>query len=559
MISLKASSALLGAALALVACGTPANPGRPAAPATAPMRRRAAVDPAQVERSVARFDAAMARDGGDPRGPTVGPLLDEIAASLAAACLTNELEPKTRSRVIKLLAEARDRRGAPCLVGILERYRPGDDADDIRAAAHAAHVMKLSAASSPLLEIFTTLRASHPNGAAVVREVHDASLALANAAWEPRLLALVERPMSPELSVEARNDEVFWQITAAEALGALGSTKAVPPLIHAVLSREKAEIAPIALTALVHIGKPAVAPAIALLRSDTNETTPAGAERSRRETGALILAAIGREEATPHLLEVMRSADLTTRTFLAGEIVKLPRTPATVKAFQSAYELAPIAPPPRAEGRGREALLAALPQLFDATLTPWIVSTAMEAKGGAADVEAVRGASLIAAMKLMTVDQASVVEKLLRIRIGAPKGKPITLRQVFHRDYQLAAALVTACAAEVACYLKTLSEPTSQALETQFRGVKAATMVGILGGAGDAMRLADQMPALYNATVRLAALLAMDHLAPQGNQEVAQRLEALLEKAGAAAGSERPSGVDPAMKILLYRLLARTQ
>jgi hypothetical protein len=498
----------------------------------------------------------VAKNGGDPRAPGSRGLLDEIAAPLTAACLGGSLDPRTRSRVVKLLSDSRDPRGGPCLVRILEGYRPGENEDDIRVAADAAGAMKLSAAGPPLLEVFATMRPSQPKAATMARDVHDATLVLVDASWEPRLLTLVARPMGADLHGEERKDEAFWQITAAEALGMLRSEKAIAPLIEAVRSVDKPEVAPAALTALIQIGKPAMAPAVALLRSEAPARAPGPDARtpSGREAGALILGTIGRGEAAPHLIEALGSTDDYERAAFAREIVKLPSTPATVKAFQSACDRAPLVFSYGDEGRGRAALISFAPQLFDSSITPWIVSSAMAAKGVAGEVEAVRGASLIAAMKLMTAEQVGTVEKLARVQVGTAKGKPITLGQGFERDYRVAKDLVMGCAGRVDCYLDSLADPISQSLETQFRGVKAAMMVGVLGGAGDAVRLVDRIPALHNTAVRVAALIALDHLCPQGNPEVVRRLEALSADAGSNA-----AGGALALKVTRYRLLARAQ
>lgn len=562
-----AAIGLVSAVYAGFACApAPPRPEGPAAAVTAPSSASpgTTLDASGVARAVARFDESVAKSGGDPRAPGSKGLLDEIAAPLAAACAGGSLDPRTRSRVVKLLSDSRDPRGGPCLIRVLEGYRPGENEEDIRVVADAAGAMKLTAAGPALLEVFATMRPSQPKAAIMAREVHDAVLALVDTTWEPRLLTLVARPMAADLRGEERKDEAFWQITAAEALGMLRSEKAVTPLIDAVRSLDKPEVAPAALTALIQIGKPAIAPAVALLRAsgpDTKAPAGAGAQPPRpavallssREAGALILGTMGRGEAAPHLIEALGSTDDYERSAFAREIVKLPSTPATVKAFQSACDRAPLVFSHGDEGRVRAALISFAPQLFDASLTPWIVSGAMAAKGAAGDVEALRGASLVAAMKLMTAEQAGTVEKLARVRVGTTKGKPVTLGQGFERDYRVAKELVTGCAARVDCYLDSLADPLSQSLETQFRGVKAATMVGVLGGAGDAIRLVDRIPALHNTAVRVAALLALDHLCPQGNPEVVRRLEALIVDAGPNAGGAL------ALKVTRYRLLARAQ
>jgi hypothetical protein len=64
---------------------------------------------------------------------------------------------------------------------------------------------------------------------------------------------------------------MFWQITAAELLGAIKSQAGVKPLIKAILSPMKVELGNTALNALIKIGKPSIAPTLALLKGEDKE------------------------------------------------------------------------------------------------------------------------------------------------------------------------------------------------------------------------------------------------------------------------------------------------
>jgi HEAT repeat protein len=547
-------------------------------------------DPATRQQAVTRliqfFEDAMTRDKDNREGPTVKPLLDEIMVPLNETCLNGDLDDKTNAKLVKFVSYTRDARGVDCLLKALKDFKPEkkETEEPVRWAARAIGPMKLKAASAPLIDVFGKLRVSKlKQEPELYRDVHDAMLEIADQAWEGALIEKLNHPINDRKDVSNLKDEIVWQTTAAELLGVLKSANAVKPLIKTVLSPNKADIASTSVNALIKIGKPSVAPAVALLRSDDKELVeyskgenlkanagPDGkvpeaatkaAEKAHIATAAIILSSIGRDDATQALLDAVAAADKgddLARAVIARELSKLPKTDATVKTFQSVYEKTPngLDIPP---GNGaKESLLEAAGYFFDASLVPWIVKTAVDLKGEADDIDPIRAASLQAAMKLMKADQTGDVEKLFSIKANGPDGKPTTLGKAYEKEYRLATDLLKACGDKVDCYLGKATEPASQANETQFQGYKALYMVGVLGGPEVRQKIIDTMPKLSNAALRFIGVQIIDHFSPKGDAGLAAALQKIVDEGEASKDPLRIQGNTP-FKQVIYRLNARGQ
>jgi len=275
-------------------------------------------------------------------------------------------------------------------------------------------------------------------------------------------------------------------------------------------------------------------------------------------TGALVLATIGRQESVAPMLEVLEKAEDIPRAIIARELSKLPKSPETKAAFQKAYEKTPVTlsiPP----GQGaREALLEASAMFFDGTFAPWIAKTALDAKGEEGDLAPVRETSLLTAAKLMTADQVVEVDKLFNLKVTGADGKPSTLGKGLEKEYKLAKEMVAACTDKVDCYLGKLAEPASHEKETQFQGIKAVYMVGIYGDPAVRQKLLEMMPKLKNAAVRFVAVSLIDHFSPTGDPGMAAKLQALVDEAEAKKDQQLMSANAP-FKTVIYRMAARAQ
>jgi hypothetical protein len=469
------------------------------------------------------------------------------------------------------------------VIKALRAYRPERPETEAptRDAVRAAARLNLTAARRPLLDVFLALRVSTLKVVPeLYRDVYDAMVKLADRAWEPQLLERLSHPIASRTDLVMRRDEIFWQTVAASILGNLRSTSAVRPLLQIVLSPFKADIVGTAVIALIKIGKPAVGPATALLRSGDAELVRYSKSESLRDlasagdpidaaaqeaaesahvgVAAIVLASIGRAESAPALIEVMGKSNPRTRAILAREIPKLPATPATEKAFQAAYDRTPPTLTLTAATAARESMIEAAGWFFDPALVPWMVRSALTLKGGSFDIDPIREATLIAALKSMKTGHLAEVDKLLAAATEGADGRPGTLGQAFTRESAIARSLLETCKEELDCYFAALVDPATQGRTTQFRGLKAAYMIGSLGGPTTRQRLVESLPKISNMAIRQVVAQALDHLSPRGDVGLADTLQSIVDAGEASKDPARRAG-DAPLKTVVYRLRARAQ
>ena len=543
----------------------------------------AATRPQAVARLIQFFDDAMSRDKGDRKGPTVTPLLETIIGPLNETCLTGDLDERTNAKLVKFISDARDPRGGDCLIKALKDFKPErkETETSVRWAARAIGPMKLKTASAPLIDVFIKLRVSKlKQENELYRDVSDAMVELADPAWEAQLIEKLGHPINDRKDVANLKDEIVWQTTSALLLGNLKSTAAVKPLIKIVLSPNKADIGATAVNALIKIGKPAVAPTIALLRSEDKElmeyskgeqlkanagadgkvpdAAAKAAEKAHVGAAAIILSTLGREDGSAALLETMDKGDDLARAIIARELPKLPKTDATIKAFQAAYEKTPTSLSIPPSSGARESMIEASSDFFDASIIPWVVKTAVDLKGEADSVDPIRASSFQTVLKVMKADQIAEADKLNGIKADGPDGKPSTLGKAYEKEYKITTDMLKACGDKIDCYFGKLLEPASQEEKTQFQGMKALYMIGVLGGPEVRQKLIDTLPKLNNAALRFITGKIIDHHSPKGDTALATALQKIVDDGEATKDPIKIQG-NNSFKTVIYRLNAKAQ
>ncbi|HEY4121033.1 MAG TPA: hypothetical protein VGM56_24385 [Byssovorax sp.] len=533
---------------------------------------------ASVSRLIQFFEDAMTRDNKDRNGPTVKPLLDMIVAPMTQACVAGDLDERTNSKLIKFLSDTRDPRAEACLVKALKDYKPGSTDEDVRWTCRAVGAMKLKSAAAPLFEVFTKVKASDPKGGGLIyRDVNDAMIALQDPSWKQGLLDRLAHPVDTKNKM-AMTDEAFWQIVSAEILGDMKAPEAIKPLLKLVLSPSKraAGTSVTAVNALVKIGKPSVAPTVALLKGEDQDLVNYSKVESLKELGdkandaakktaenayigvaAAVLSMIGREECTAPLLDAMNTKmDEGTKATVARELPKLPKSEAVETAFKDAYEK--TSPSANIEGAGaRESMLDASTYFFDSELVPWYVKTAKNMKGEDSDLEPIREASLQAMLKVMKANQVDQIDELANIK-GTAEGKPTTVGKGFEKEIKLTKDLLTECGDKIECYIGKISDSKANAQDTQFIGVKAAYMIGVLGKPEVRAQVVSALPKASNTVVRGVAVFAVEFLSPKGDKAIADSLQKLVD-ANEASKDGNKTASDPDYRRVIYRLNARAQ
>lgn len=502
-----------------------------------------------VSRLIQFFEDAMTKDNKNREGPNVKPVLDKIVEPLSQQCGTGELDEKTQSKVVKFLSDARDPRGAPCLIKTLKDYKPDSTEEDVRIAARGVAAMKAKDAAGPLFDAFSKLRASKPKAAPIYRDINEAVVEMSDPSWEAQCITMTSKPINDKKDMNTYNDESFWQLTCAQVLGNLKSEKAVPNLIKIMLSPLKVQAQSTAINALIKIGKPAVAPSLALLKGENADLVeyakleamkvsagpdgkvPEAAQKEAAKayflTSAIILGSIGREDAVAPMLEAIPKADDPGKVILARELLKLPLSATSVQAAQDVFaktSLTLTIPPGLG---GRAALLDQMLYTFDSNMVPWLVKDTLGQKGSDEDLEEVRANAYVFALKLAKADQMAEVDKLgaLKATGGSTIGKG------FEKEAKAANDLLKECADKLDCYMGKLADPNAHNGDKKFMGIKAAYMVGILGSDAIKPKLIELIPKITGDDARFVVVQSIDHFSPKGDAATGEKLVAMLKEA----------------------------
>jgi HEAT repeat protein len=558
--ALAASTALVGASVTMVACADENAPETWVKKLDDPIQK-----PAAIKRLIQFFEDAMTRANKNRDDPNVKALLDKVVEPLSKVYVDGNLDDRTRVEVIKFLADTRDPRAKAAWIKACSGFAKGQGAteDDVRWVAPAIGAVKLEEGAPALGEAFVKLEAGTQKGSQAYKNVHDAMLQLASPSWKgllaERLNRKIDKPSGAgeNAKVTAYQNEIFWQTTSAEILGELKDPSAVKPLFRVVMTPSKADVAGTASVALIKIGKPAVPYLVdALEGKDADlveyaKTQSGGSPEEAKayvKTAAIVLGAIGRPEAAAPMMRALDSADSdATRAIIARELTKLPPEPEMEKAFQAAFEkVSPSTLLPPSGQNARAQLMESAAHFYDSQLVPWLLKQIKQAKGNDNDKDAVQLAALVTAIKLMNKGQAADVKASID-----KEGTSI------EKDaFKLAADVANGCGDNLGCYLSKLQEPAAQEEKTQFVGIKAAYMLGILGNPGTSMEIVKALPKVRNAAVRFAAVSTVDHLTQKEPAPVADALQKIVDE-NKAKDDRNMMQADAPVKEIVYRLRAR--
>jgi hypothetical protein len=526
---------------------------------------------AAVSRLIQFYEDKMTQDKGDRNGPQVKPLLEQIVEPLTQRCVAADLDERTNAKLIKFLSDTRDPKAEPCFIKTLKDYKPDTTEEDVRSVCRAVTAMKLKPAAGPLMEVFTKIHASKPKAQSTYRDVHDAMVAIADPSWEPALINYLGHAVDQK-DQAVFTDEMFWQITSAELLGQMKSAAAVKPLLKLMLAPAKAAGQGDAVLALVKIGKPAIGPTVALLRGEDkelveyskgevlkaaagNKDVEKSAATAHVGAAALVLATIGREETAAPLVEALNKAeDPVAKAIMARELTKVPKSPATIKAFQDTFEhMSTSQSIPNSRGGAREVLLDVSANFFDASFVPWIAGTLKSMKGSDDDLSPIRERAMEATLKLATKDQIKFIDDLAGVKSGEA-----TLGKGYEKEIKLAKGLLAECGDKIDCFLGKLTDPAIQTDDKQSIGIKAAYQIGELGQADARTKIMAAYPKISHPAIRFAALTAVDSLSPQGDPAIAAQLQKIVDDTIATKDQDKMR-FNPTLKQFIYRLNARAQ
>lgn len=523
-----------------------------------------------VKRLEQFFEDAATKNGNDIKAPEVQKLIDETVDPLTNTYVNDydAMDSKTRVSLIKLLASFRDKRTEKALKKAFEEFakKPSTakDETDIKWAAKATGDLKLESLAVPMVEAFVKLRASTMLGGVTYKDYSASMLDMPSKAWVGPLIARLQTEITPpgkdKAAIDPFKDELFWQTTAAQLLGVIGDPQAVEPLLKVMLDPNKGDVQATALLALVKLGKPTVDAASKLIAGKDDKLVGFAMRRIKEISGkepqgtpyvgtaALVLGTTGRSDATPALIAALSSEkDAPTRAVIARELTKVPATEESKAAFKTAYESFTLETEIPPGGGALEVLTEAAGQFYDPGLIDWLLDRAAKTKGTGDDLKAYQAGVTQVALKLAKNDQLATVKAAVD-RYGSD--------DIEKKLYKQVEAQLKACGERAACYVAAIQKPESQEQATQFVGVKAGYMIGILGDDAARDELVGVIDGITNAAVRFVAAQAIDHLTPKGSKPVSDKLNAIITKNAKSADREK-AAYDSSLKQVMYRIDAR--
>lgn len=525
------------------------------------------------------YQDALTKAGSKNDSPEVKALVDKLIEPLNTAYIDGyaDYDSKTRVSLIKLIASFRDPRTAPALKKALAEFakKPTErvEEEDIKWAIRAQNDLKLPELSPLMLEVFLKLKTSGMLGGIVYKDLNDAMINTADKAWSADLRKALDAEIIPpneadKESVPKYRDQLFWQSAAAQCLGELGDASAVEPLIKVVLDPAKGDLATTAILALVKIGKPAAEGAVRLMRGENKPLADFHIQRLMKVAkmekppedepyvalAAVIAGACGRPEVIGPMIEAAKTtAKEANKAAILRELSKIPANAQSKQAFREGFEKLGLdvgAPP--GQDKALITLAESVTRFYDPDMVPWLVERGEKIKGDADALKDLRAQILQSALKLAKTSDLPKLEQLLDKWGTKQEGKPVYERPLF----DLTKKLLQDCGDREACYLDNIGKSDAQKTDTQFKGIKAAYMLGIIGNEKTAEALVGKMPVLENAAVRYSASQAIDHLLPNGSEELSKKLRDIVAKNKETGDRDRIAGDNP-LKEVMYRIMSR--
>jgi len=420
-------------------------------------------------------------------------------------------------------------------------------AREVTTAARAGKAVD-DRTSTALFRCFSTYKAS--SGSIVVASaLHDAVLANKDPSYAAKAAAMLEAPVNPADSLDARgvhriNDQLdVWQKTALEILIATPDKAATHTLVGVLMTREKKTLWPLARAALAmnaHDGAKAIASALdgsdaalAAMRApwgDGNGYVPNLVE-------ALAECAI--DPARDAVIAAVPSlTNDANRAALAESLVWFARTDVTMTTFRS---IESKLPPSSLE---RATLLRVAADALDARALSWVLDEGARSGSGEQAVAAKAGA-VESAIRLMQPGDEPRVLAAIDVLVNKSGLSPMERHEIEHNIrgvYAAAASALTQCKADVACHLGVLREAIPPDSHANWKQIKSAETCALFGDDATRKALVEIATTTKNAGARLAIARAIDQLAPRGDLAAAKTLEAI-------ATSEQLAVDDPIARV----------
>jgi hypothetical protein len=525
-------------------------------------------DPAQRANSIKRltqfFEDDMTKSSNNASSPLVKELLDTIVDPLTKQYTAGGLDDKTRTDLMKFLADTHDPRTQPALAKALKDFEMGKTDDEVRVACESLSAMAKSGVvldKTPVDElwnVFSRFRLSKTSSQRLYQALHDAVVAVHDPSYGDKAIQKlrVDVPSVSAETIDLVKDQVnWWQLTSIQVISELHYTKAIPELVTILLTPTKSDLIATTRTALLKMPKEGEAELIKAL-NDQEPYSKADVNFKDKANLAIVadaLALLSRPAGRDAILAALPTADTdTTRAWFAQALVQFPEDARVEPAFMEAYKKLTWSSSVELLDRlkPRAALAQAAANFYDSGLTDWLVKET----SGAPDVES-KLLPLESAFKVMPASKKGDVAAVLqKISLAPEYYRPIK------QMYDYASQVLDKCGTAADCYVGVLDAPIPSSPRTaNFRPIKAAWMSVIYGeSSADATRrgLLARVSKVTDAEARLAVVEAIDELAPKGDVATADALDKIVA-ADTQVGDKNVLMADDAVVKVALRLRAR--
>jgi hypothetical protein len=525
-------------------------------------------DPAQRANAIKRltqfYEDGMTKASNDASSPDIKAMLDTMVDPLTKTYTAGDLDDKTRTDLMKFLAETHDPRTQPALAKALKDFEMGKTDDEVRVACESITAMAKSGTKldqtlvDELWSVFSKFQISKAKSERLYKALHDAIVAVHDPSYGEKAIDKLSKSVAD--SVDSHQDQVmWWQQTSIQVISELRDAKAIKPLILVLLTPSKLDLNALTRMTLLKMAKQAEPELIKALNGQDPDYVKAGEAFKDKTNLAIVadtLALLSRPAGRDAILNALPNADTdTTKTAFAQALVQFPEDARVLPAFMAAYNKLKWDASVELLGalKPRAALAQASAGFYDPGLTDWLVKEMEKAPDAASKL-----LPLEAALKVMPANRKGEVGAALQGARGALPGDVFNAsKQMF--DY--AGQVAEKCGSTTNCYLSVLDDPIPSTPTTaNWRAIKAAWMAVIYGdGAAQATtrsELVKRLDKVKDASARLALAEAVDELAPAGDVAAADAFDKVVA-ADTKAGDKLLLMADDSVVKIALRLRAR--
>lgn len=527
-------------------------------------------DPAQKGKAIQRltqfYEDGMTKVGNNDKDPSITGLLDTIVDPMTKVYVAGNLDDKSRTDLMKFLAETHDARSQPALAKALASYEEGKTDDEARVSCESVLAMNKAGTkldptlTDALWSVFAKFQLSKTNSQRLYQSMHDAIIAVKDPSWGDKAIDKIKVAVPPNPSVDVQKDQLmWWQLTAIQVLSDLQYTKAVKPLVVALLTPSKtAALGPTIQFALLKMAKTAEPELIkALNGSDPDYNVPGWDDKTNIGVIARVLAILGRAPGRDAILNALNTADTgTSRTELSQALPQMPADPRCEPAYLAAYKAVPWDDTDALLGglSPRIAFAQTSANFYDPKMLDWLLK---EMKG--APDYAGRAIQLEAEVKLMTQDRDQDVQVAFN---NLKKEMPANGFVQVQGMWDAAESALNKCKTDSSCYIGILDEAIPAQPPTAYYKQVKATWMAVIYGAGNAAAtrsaLLGKVDKIKNAGVRIGVVEAIDELSPTGDAATADALDKIIA-ADTKGGDKDVMATDNTVAQVAWRLRVRGQ